>query len=773
MKPSPVLQPTYRDLTREEIADALGFIDPNCARPEWARMGMAIKSELGPDGFDIWDKWSQTGENYDAKAARDTWKSISASGGINIGTMIAEAMQFGFKFNQDDRTPIGQDEIDRRARERKERDDAAKAEKTLKRAAAAVKANATWEAAQDIDGDDHLYLKRKGVMAHGVRVGAWKGQKDALLIPMRTIEGAIVSLQAISANPAPTVGRAKDFLFDGQMSGTMHWIGDIPNAATVVLVVAEGYATGASVHMASGYSVAVGFTAGNLRNVALALRAKFPQVIIIVAAENDKWNKTNAGMVGAQQACTAARAMLASPVFKDDATQPTDFNDLHQLEGIDAVRGQINSCLPRADNDNEEPSDVAPIVPLEGQINTYGYPHQTEKYQPMDTVENLEFLMKQYGIKTMYNVVAKEIEVVIPGLESSMDNEGSVASAVLTSLCARNRMPRSNIDPYVLAIADKNQYNPAAEWIDSKAWDGIDRLDALVGSLDAEDKALAFTLLRRWMIGAVGCVYSRKGMSMQGVLVLQGAQYAGKTEWFWQLTGKNERLAKEGVSLDPADRDSVKGAVSHWLVELGEIDATFKKSDIESLKQYITRQIDELFLRYSKKISKFPRRTAYFGTVNPLQFLHDDTGNRRYWTIKCGSLLNAMHGIDMQQCWAQVKTIWASGEQHRLTVDEMKALNAANEEHEQANPIEELILTRFQWDKPPCTNMSATEVLLAIGYDKPNNKQAKDTGTILRKITKLEPKKSNGRTVFLMPPLTQRPDSRFGAYPDNSVDRPW
>lgn len=404
-------------------------------------------------------------------------------------------------------------------------------------------------------------------------------------------------------------------------------------------------------------------------------------------------------------------------------------------------------------NDNEPP---APNVSLDCAVNKFGFPHQTEKGQPMNSVENLEYLLGEYGITTRYNVISKDVEITIPGAKFSRDNHNSVSLTTIGSLCSRNSMPRADLSDYILAIADANELNPAAEWIDSKPWDGVDRLKPLADSLDPVDPEFACVLLRRWMIGAVGAAFNPEGMAMQGALVLQGKQYTGKTTWFWALVNWNKKLGKEGVSLDPSDRDSVKGAISHWIVELGELDATFKKSDIAALKQFITKDTDELFLRYSRAISTFPRRTAFFGTVNPAQYLHDETGNRRYWTIPCGDHTNAMHGIDVQQAWAQVKTLWAAGEQHRLTREEMERLNEANLHHTESNPIEELILTKFQWDGAPCTSpLTATEVLVAIGYDKPNNKQAKDTGAILRKLTGGEPKKYGGRSVFMMPPRSR------------------
>jgi putative DNA primase/helicase len=303
-------------------------------------------------------------------------------------------------------------------------------------------------------------------------------------------------------------------------------------------------------------------------------------------------------------------------------------------------------------------------------------------------------------------------------------------------------------------IGGKNEYNPAADWIDSRPWDGVDRIVALCDTLDPLDHDLAHTLLRRWMIGAAGCVYEPNGMAMQGVLVLQGPQYSGKTTWFWSLTNRNREIAKEGASLNPSDRDSVKQAVSYWLVELGEIDATFKKTDIAALKAFITKDRDELRLPYAPAETKYPRRTAFAGTVNPKQYLHDDTGNRRFWTIPHGANLRGMHDIDMQQAWAQAKALWASGERHPLTRDEMERLNAANSEHEETSPIEELISTRFRWEGRSAvrTKMTATDVLIAIGFDKPNNKQCKEVGTILRGRLG-EPKKSNGRVVFDMPQL--------------------
>ena len=74
--------------TTESIRTALSFISPNLPRDEWARIAMALKSELGGSGFDLFDAWSQGGDQYKAHATRDTWRSVSEGGGVTIGTLF-------------------------------------------------------------------------------------------------------------------------------------------------------------------------------------------------------------------------------------------------------------------------------------------------------------------------------------------------------------------------------------------------------------------------------------------------------------------------------------------------------------------------------------------------------------------------------------------------------------------------------------------------------------------------------------------------------------
>jgi putative DNA primase/helicase len=736
----------HRDLTREEIRDALSYLNAS-DRDTWVRAAFAIKHELGPDGFDLWDSWSQSGAGYDAKDARDVWKSAHAAprkGGspITIGTIIGEAQHFGFKLDAE-RTPIGQDEINRRERERKEREAAAKAEAERRRADAIQRANTLWDAAHEIDGDEHPYLARKGVQSFGLRVGVYRGLRDCLLIPLRTIDGTMVSMQAYFEQPSPMFGgRDRDFLPGGQKYGAFYLIG----GPAELFVVCEGYATGATIHQATGYSVAVALDAGNLPTVAQALRTTYPLSTIIVAGDDDQWTDGNPGMSKARQACGMVGGLLAQPRFQDVSSKPTDFNDLHQLEGIEAVRAQIDAALPKeAANDNE------PRRSLDSGCNPFEAPDQITPGKLSNTVENLEWMLKEYGITARYNQVRKSVEVRIPGRSYTADNEANAALAELTSVAHRSRMPTSNLDQYVKLLADRHAYNPVCEWITSRAWDGVKRIQLLLDTVRTSgDAKLKDQLMYRWLLSAIASAFKPYGFESHGCLVFTGPQGTGKTTWFRRLVPSDLGLVLTGATLDPADKDSVITVVSHWIVELGELGATFRKADIDRLKGYITKPTDRMRRPYDRLESEYQRRTVFGASVNDERYLVDDTGNRRWWTVPVSSI-DYTHDIDMQQVWAELLTHFERGEQWHLTPEENAALGKLNTEHESVDPIEELISSAFKWDDSPRVNMmTASDVMVHIGFRSPTKAQANSASKILKKLAG-EPQRKNSGRYFAMP----------------------
>jgi len=371
-------------------------------------------------------------------------------------------------------------------------------------------------------------------------------------------------------------------------------------------------------------------------------------------------------------------------------------------------------------------------------------PDCNDKGKPLATIENVAEICRRLGVVVRYNVISKEEEVLIPGQAFSTDNGQNASFAWLMSYCARFGMPTDKLGDFLTYLAERNQYNPVAEWVLSSPWDGVSRLHLFYDTIrTAGPENLKNTMMRRWLLSAIAAAFEPAGVSAGGVLVLQGAQYLGKTKWFKSLVPDHMGLTQDGMTLRPDDRDSVKQAVSFWLVELGELDATFRKADIAALKAFITRKNDVLRRAYARKESHYARRTVFFASVNAQEFLADPTGNRRYWTIPCCGIDHS-HTIDMQQLWAEVHALYQSGESWYLEADEVASLNEHNEQFQHVDPIEQRIQTGLDWDEPSTIWrwVTVTELLIELGVERPTKADATQAGSTLskhgvqRKVTK-------------------------------------
>lgn len=177
-----------------------------------------------------------------------------------------------------------------------------------------------WDASHEVT-PDHPYLVKKGVGVHGLRQ-----DRDRIVVPVCDVHGTLHGLQFISPDGT------KRFLKGMAKAGHLHLIGDPDD----VVIVAEGYATGASVFEATNRAVAVAFDADNLGRAAEAIKSKWPAARILIAGDNDESG------VGQSQAMAAARLAGGAAVIP---TSPGDWNDLGIAEGPDAIRAAFAGAL--------------------------------------------------------------------------------------------------------------------------------------------------------------------------------------------------------------------------------------------------------------------------------------------------------------------------------------------------------------------------------------------------------------------------------------------
>lgn len=664
---------------------------------------------------------------------------------------------------------------------RKKMDDAKaqrEADMAREHAECAVRAAQMWDQAEELS---HPYAVRKMVGTEGTRV-----LNGELLIPVRHGPGPLVGLQRIMPDGE------KRFLKGTPMAGAYTVLGKPSKHGPVVIC--EGWATGMSIRLATGYCVVVAFNAGNLEPVAMKIRKALPEALVIIGCDDDFKTKGNPGMTAGADAARAIGGMVAWPVWMNEQTG-TDFNDLHADEGLDGVRmcfedprpprdfepednpGQVNAASDLSSagaaaveitNNHASSGAVLSQAVAAAPIDYYGFlPDTNDKGKPLSTIENLATICQRLGIIVRYNVISKEEEILIPGAGFSLDNRQNASLSWLLSECAKFKMPVDRVPDYVTYLADQNLYNPVAEWVTSSPWDGQDHLAQLIATVkakgeDADHRIMAMktAFITRWMISAIAAAFRPNGVSAHGVLVFQGAQYVGKTKWFKSLVPESIGVLKDGMLLRPDDRDSVMKCVSNWLVELGEIDATFRKSDVAALKSFLTSDRDVLRRAYARKESAFARRTVFFASVNPKNYLHDDTGNRRYWTIEC-ERLDHDHNVNMQQVWAQVyEQLFVPGESWFLTASEMALLNDHNEDFTVIDPIEELITNGLKWSdpRPMWRWRSATEVMVSLGKLNCSKAEVTKGGIVMRRLNGEQSKRTGNTRLLYVPDTSMTPD---------------
>lgn len=365
----------------EKIQSALNFVCPD-DRETWVRVGMAIKSETAEEGEWLWHDWSKGASSYHEADAKAVWRSIKSGGKIGIGTLFHLAKENGWSWTRPERRLSAADIAAMREASRLKAE-AAAAEKAADQAKAAELATAIWNGAEP--ATVHPYLIRKRVSTHGLRVGVWdvvnqetgevrRVSNNALLVPIKDRAGRIHSLQAILPNK-PVNGTDKLYLAGGAKAGNFYAIGKPQDVnGRKVFILAEGFATAASIHEATGHAALVCFDAGNLLPVAVAIRERQPEAIILLAADDDRFTVRkdgtpyNSGVDAATKAAQEVGGLLAIPQFASLDGEPTDWNDLASREGAGVVAAQIAAALAGAPVQAEAEPVAEPVDAVDASV---------------------------------------------------------------------------------------------------------------------------------------------------------------------------------------------------------------------------------------------------------------------------------------------------------------------------------------------------------------------------------------------------------------------
>lgn len=294
-------------------------------------------------------------------------------------------------------------------------------------AAARVAATAIMKATAKAE-PDHPYLAKKGLPVFpGLRVlkenvryvidpeeEAKVVRAGNLVVPIYSPGSELISVQIIQPDGT------KRFLKGTAKEGNYHSIGKAPAEETGVILIAEGYATAARVHAATGYLTIAAFDSGNLMPVAKAIRKKYPAARLVFTADNDRFTKVgdkeNPGLTKAREAAEAVKGLVAVPVFDDGDITRTDFDDLAQQFGLDRVTAIIEETInPKSesiDPDMDRGSHDYPDGPSEHDTPDYGEPDPVEEKKLGEDVGSPHFRCLGIDGTTCYFQPANVAQVI-------------------------------------------------------------------------------------------------------------------------------------------------------------------------------------------------------------------------------------------------------------------------------------------------------------------------------------------------------------------------
>lgn len=506
-------------------------------------------------------------------------------------------------------------------------------------------ANIFYESCSDAP-KNFQYLEKKQISPYpGVKYDI---NNQVLVLPLyENLKKEISTYQTISEDGQ------KFFLKDGKTKGSFFYI----EGSKDKILICEGFATGASVHQATGFFTVVAFNAGNIMNVTEKMIQVFGKSNILICADNDAYGIKNTGIETAKEVSAKLGVSYVSPEFKDNSTKPNDFNDLYILEGLT----QVKETILRKENAKKE----AP----EGFLEDY---------------ESFKGFFETYLKGAIKDKLSQEFKIKVRGKWQPAKSK----LKVFKSDCHTNGLNLHFTDVH---LAKYMEDQPERLLYDVPEWDGEDRFlkifTCLLFHKDGMDPGTCLDLFKWWL----ACIPARieSSLNQNKIIVLRGPQNIGKDTFCNKIFGKAFESYYVNIEPQENNKENFLTVFGKLVANISEFDQTNKMS-LASIKNLITANHVRMRMPYEPAPQDYEFHTSFISSSNFESILRDTSGNRRYMIFDIEKIkFEYDQYLDGPQLLAQIYELYKSDfKPKNSSIDELKCFI----ENETPDNIDELIL---------------------------------------------------------------------------------
>ena len=265
----------------------------------------------------------------------------------------------------------------------------------------------------------------------------------------------------------------------------------------------------------------------------------------------------------------------------------------------------------------------------------------------------------------------------------------------------------------IYKTAHDKKFHPIKDYLNGLILDGSTDHIARLASFFEDRDGIFQSVITKWLVGAVGRIMGDRPGQQHPMLVLDGPQGIGKSRFVSWLGSPLPAFYIQS-SINTEDKDFLINLCSKWVWEVEELGATLRKSDIESLKAFLSKEIVNVRKPYGHDAITKPATASFIGTINNSGgFLADPTGSRRFRVVTLASVdWGYDAAIDVNQIWAQARELYAAGERWTLGAEDEQRMREINSRYDVDDPLQFDIVDTFNVNPLEVEQWTATAQII-------------------------------------------------------------